>query len=57
MTNKEKKNNASAKKLLLEVRNFLTEQRNKASQEEQQAFNENIKKILFCVFDLMTVER
>ena len=57
MTIKEKKNIEKAKKELLTVRAFLTGQREGKPDDVQQEYNEQIKKILFCVFDLMKAER
>jgi hypothetical protein len=51
MTRKEKRNTQKAKSLLLEVRNFLTRERNEAhgNDTKQQEFNINIDKILLIV--------
>lgn len=57
MTKKEKQRIKKARLQLLDVRNFLSEQRNKASKEDQEKYNNNIEVILYCVFDLMKAER
>ena len=58
MNKKEKRNTAKARILLLEVRNFLTKERNEAEGniERQAELNKNIEKILL-VLDLTKEEK
>ena len=57
MTKKEKRNAQKARILLLDVRNFLTAQRNTAKDESAQAeYNRNIERILQAI-DLTKAER
>ena len=57
MTKKEKRNAQKARILLLDVRNFLTAQRNSESDERKQAeYNRNIERILQAI-DLTKAER
>ena len=57
MTKKEKRNAQKARVLLLDVRNFLTAQRNTEKDESAQAeYNRNIERILQAI-DLTKAER
>lgn len=57
MTKKEKRNAQKARILLLDVRNFLTAQRNAEKDESAQAeYNRNIERILQAI-DLTKAER
>jgi hypothetical protein len=58
MTTKEKRNMIKARILLTEVRNFLTEERNKAQGDDkkQKDYNINIDKILLLI-DLTQEEK
>ena len=57
MTKKEKRNAQKARVLLLDVRNFLTAQRNNEKDESAQAeYNRNIERILQAI-DLTKAER
>ena len=57
MTKKEKRNAQKARILLLDVRNFLTAQRNDESNDEKQAeYNRNIERLLQAI-DLTKEER
>lgn len=57
MTKKEKRNAQKERALLLDVRNFLTAQRNKENDSEKQAeYNRNIEKLLQAI-DLTKAER
>ena len=57
MTKKEKRNAQKARILLLDVRNFLTAQRNTETDESAQAeYNRNIERILQAI-DLTKAER
>ena len=50
MTKKEKRNAQKARILLLDVRNFLTEQRNNENDESNQAeYNRNIERLLLAI--------
>jgi hypothetical protein len=50
MTKKEKRNTQKARILLLDVRNFLTEQRNNEKNEIKQAdYNRNIERLLLAI--------
>lgn len=57
MTKQEKRNTQKARILLLDVRNFLTAQRNNESNDEKQAeYNRNIERLLQAI-DLTKSER
>lgn len=57
MTKKEKRNTQKARILLLDVRNFLTAQRNNEKDERRQAeYNRNIERLLQAI-DLTKAER
>lgn len=57
MTKKEKRNAQKARILLLDVRNFLTAQRNNEKDESKQAeYNRNIERILQAI-DFTKAER
>jgi hypothetical protein len=57
MTRKEKRNAQKARILLLDVRNFLTAQRNTEKDESKQAeYNRNIERLLQAI-DLTNAER
>lgn len=57
MTKKEKRNMMKARILLLDVRNFLTEQRNNEKDESKRAeYNRNIERLLLAI-DLTKAER
>ena len=55
MNKKERTRTEQAQKILFEVRNFLTEERNEQTDEQKRkAYDENITKVLKCIFDLLT---
>lgn len=57
MTKKEKRNTQKARILLLDVRNFLTAQRNTEKDESKQAeYNRNIERLLQAI-ELTIAER
>ena len=58
MTHREKRNATKARILLTEIRNFLTEERNKAHGDDkrQKEYNINIDKILLLI-DLTQEEK